>query len=146
MTIYELKKEGITELIRISNNYAPQSYRYEVLKGVIDFIQDALTRYYTEEAVYGDKFNDDKVEIYIIRMGEFDFYKIGFSKCGIKQRLKDLQVGNPLKLSVVKTIEGTIKFERIIHEIFEKIGSKRLLGEWFEIKKEDLDKFINNLY
>lgn len=44
------------------------------------------------------------------------------------QRLADLQVGNPRRLSVIAEMPGDERYERILHEHFAEL---RIRGEWF---------------
>ena len=67
--------------------------------------------------------------IYLAR-GVEEYYKIGYSKSkeSLGNRVKSLQTGCPVKIEVVKTIEGTLDDEKKIHESFKMFREK---GEWF---------------
>lgn len=75
--------------------------------------------------------------VYVISFGRI--YKIG-QTWNIKQRLKQLQEMNPF-CRVLKLIEltGYTVAEKRLHEFF---ATKRIAGEWFELKEGDLDKII----
>ena len=69
--------------------------------------------------------------IYFIAAGKH--IKIGYSVDPVS-RLKELQTGNPLKLSIRATIQnGCFKTETGLHEMFEHLRKK---GEWFRYTDE----------
>ena len=72
--------------------------------------------------------------IYFIRAGDDGFVKIGKSKCPDK-RLASLQSANPLRLSIIRTIDGDSAEERIVHMAFEHL---HVHGEWFRFSDEML--------
>ena len=75
---------------------------------------------------------------YFIQSGDDGPIKIGFtSKEDPKERLRDLQTGNPAKLHLIATISGDV--ERELHEQFKH---DRISGEWFHASPE-LVNFIN---
>ncbi len=79
--------------------------------------------------------------IYIIgEENDSGLYKIGETK-NLKNRIKQLQTGNPNKLVVID------KFRCINHETFEKILHKKYKnnkkqGEWFEFTDDELSACI----
>ena len=85
--------------------------------------------------------------VYLINSGTTDRYKIGVSKKP-PVRKKELQTGNPMKLSLVDYYESDIykKIEIILHrtlchkkfieEDFEMLG-----GEWFIFNNDDVIGF-----
>lgn len=77
--------------------------------------------------------------IYLIRLGNTDDYKIGYSKKP-EARRKGLQTANGEPLEIVKEIAVNFGFkvESFLHKYYY---SKRKLGEWFELDDEDLLKF-----
>ncbi|MDP2645904.1 MAG: GIY-YIG nuclease family protein [Patescibacteria group bacterium] len=77
--------------------------------------------------------------IYFVKAGG-DFVKIGHTTNNIKERLASIQTGCPLKLVILKTIEGNVKKEREIHKQFYKY---RIRGEWFDLTPE-IKKFIRS--
>lgn len=87
--------------------------------------------------------------IYLIRAGDTDLYKIGYTTRDVESRRSALQTGNPYPLSVVATWEGTPSDERRIHALLE--GCRRE-GEWFELTVPALitllaqsDGYVQNL-
>lgn len=76
--------------------------------------------------------------VYLILCKENNTCKIGYSNSPGK-RLSDLQVGNPYKLTLEKTLVGNEELERSIHSRFAKF---RLNGEWFKYTKE-IKKFFS---
>jgi len=66
-------------------------------------------------------------------------FKIGKSK-NPKARLKTLQVGSPVKLTLKKIIKGGLALEHVLHIYFKHL---RKHGEWFRPDYE-LKQFLNN--
>ena len=81
--------------------------------------------------------------IYLI--GEVDNdnrYKIGMTRGKASKRKRELQTGNSSELYVrfeYKT-ETPVMLEHMLHKHFQDSG---LINEWFELKKEDADNFID---
>jgi len=78
------------------------------------------------------------MNVYLIRMGETDFYKIGISR-NIKKRLISIQNGNPLKVSVLYSIKhkDAESAERFLHIKYKK---RRMSAskEWFRFRDEEI--------
>jgi hypothetical protein len=68
--------------------------------------------------------------IYFISTGKH--LKIGFSD-NPEARLRELQTGNPLRLSLRVTMPGCYKTETGLHELFAHL---RCAGEWFKYTDE----------
>lgn len=74
--------------------------------------------------------------IYFIKASN-GFVKIGYSnKQNLNNRLKSIQANSPLKLYVVKIIDGHYQLEKKIHKYF---NFKRKHGEWFKLNNNDID-------
>ena len=67
--------------------------------------------------------------IYLIRAGETDLYKIGYTSGKAKKRVKGLQTGCPHKLSIVRVLQGDQEREKWLHKTFSKYRKE---GEWFD--------------
>ena len=76
--------------------------------------------------------------IYIIQAKNGGPIKIGIA-IHPRMRLKDLQIGNPNELQIIKLIEGGIKEERELHRKFKKY---QLTNEWFREEVLDLEPEI----
>lgn len=81
--------------------------------------------------------------LYLIKEENDDFenlYKIGVTKRSVKNRLKELQTGNPNKLSIVSIFKSKYPYEleNSIHRYYS-INNK--LNEWFVLEKQDIEKF-----
>jgi predicted DNA-binding transcriptional regulator AlpA len=71
-----------------------------------------------------------KKDVYFIRSGPY--IKIGVAD-DIPQRLKDLQIGNPEKLELLRVVKGGgHDAEKYFHSVFEKF---HIRGEWFHWDK-----------
>lgn len=55
--------------------------------------------------------------------------KIGWTRGNVEARLKQLQIGNPLPLSILKTMKGTTHDETDLHI---RLTNYHIRGEWFE--------------
>jgi hypothetical protein len=75
--------------------------------------------------------------IYFIEAVGLSRIKIGFSKKPI-ERLKQLQTGSPIELSLIATIPGALELEKELHDRFKASLSSR---EWFHLTSE-LKNFI----
>lgn len=78
------------------------------------------------------------IKVYFIKCN--DFVKIGQTN-NVKQRIKDLQTGNPHELQLLKTINADIKIEVQLHKQFSHLNIR---GEWFALTADLID-FINKL-
>lgn len=76
--------------------------------------------------------------LYLIKCNEF--YKIGIAN-DLESRLAALQTGNPYPLVVVACFQfpnaGLV--EKALHQSFSDV---RKLGEWFELGKSGVDRFL----
>jgi hypothetical protein len=78
--------------------------------------------------------------LYVIRAGGTNHYKIGFTSRCVESRVMELQTGNPLRLSVVFTLDGDESDEALWHMKF----AHKMTGatnEWFELTESDLKEF-----
>lgn len=78
--------------------------------------------------------------IYLIEDTYSKLFKIGVTRGDVKNRLKKLQTGNGNKLSLIKTYTSNYPFkaEKLLHNRFRE---KKVLNEWFDLTKEDVDNF-----
>lgn len=81
--------------------------------------------------------------LYILRDGNTNNYKIGFTK-DLNKRLRGIQTGCPHELQIVKLWKHTQKeiikkYERVLHRYYKKIGCQvNTQGEWFELSDLDI--------
>ena len=81
---------------------------------------------------------------YVYLIGEIDNpgkYKIGSTRAKkIETRLKQLQTGNSSELYIKESFETEhpFKLEKMLHNHFK---SSNLIGEWFELSKDDTEAF-----
>lgn len=83
------------------------------------------------------------MSIYFIRSGENGPIKIGYTDGDVLVRLASLQTGNPVELTLIKTIAGSRKAERHIHSHFEEIHHR---GEWYHPTSELLEFITKGHY
>jgi len=84
----------------------------------------------------------DDPKVYLLKIINEDktLYKIGFTRCSIYKRIRELQTGCPYEIHMVDTYNseyGTI-IETTLHNIF---SYKRTYGEWFELGIDEEFKF-----
>lgn len=75
------------------------------------------------------------MSIYFIRAGDAGPVKIGWAK-DVEARRAQLQVSHAEPLVVIRTIEGTRKTERWLHDRYD---AGRQVGEWFQFDADMLD-------
>lgn len=78
-----------------------------------------------------EKYSSDTVSYIYFIIDERDRVKIGKSN-DPEMRVKDLQVGNADKLSILYTIRTTSKLESILHT---EHSEEKIRGEWFDLEK-----------
>lgn len=79
---------------------------------------------------------------YIIRCK--NFYKIGFTRGSVLNRIEQFKTGNPFEISVVFVVltERCEELEKKLHEEFKHRTHR---GEWFDLQPEDEDKITSVL-
>jgi hypothetical protein len=91
--------------------------------------QNPFIKYLSTSPVYNEATEYNSI-VYFITDGTFT--KIGVTT-DVDKRLKQLQTGNPNKLSVLLIIEGDYTIESLLHSHFYNYKKS---GEWFEIPME----------
>jgi len=110
-----------------------------------EVIEDIKNRKRTISSIYGQIVNPFKISkkgkyIYIIQAKNGGPIKIGIA-INPRMRLKELQIGNPNELQIIKLIEGGIKEERELHRKFKKY---QLINEWFKEEALDLESELKS--
>lgn len=74
--------------------------------------------------------------IYVIKVKDFPYYKIGVSD-HLENRIHELQKVNPFDLEVIRTyqVDNQVALEHRIHKLFE---DQRIRVEWFELREKDI--------
>ena len=75
--------------------------------------------------------------LYIVKCGDFDYYKIGVSKAAVGGRLSNLQSGCPFPLKMIDVFYCT-HYSQLEHELHQKYRSKNISGEWYELTDKEL--------
>jgi hypothetical protein len=73
--------------------------------------------------------------VYFIRVIGTNMVKIGYTTNPVKCRLSQLQVGNPRALEVLETVQ-TPDYKDIEGELHQKLASRRIRGEWFNLEQD----------
>lgn len=68
--------------------------------------------------------------IYFVQCGEF--VKIGWT-VSVRERIADLQTGNPFEIRILATKPGSPTHEKSLHR---KFAVHRIRGEWFRLAEE----------
>jgi ABC-type Zn uptake system ZnuABC Zn-binding protein ZnuA len=84
------------------------------------------------------------INVYLIsaQFGDKKLYKIGYTKRDINERIKEFKTGNVSDFIIENSFNskwGT-KIEANLHRRFK---TQKVRGEWFDLKKEDIDNFEN---
>lgn len=82
--------------------------------------------------------------LYIIRCGDTQLFKIGISK-NCSKRIKQLQTGNPNKLKLLfefkinnrESVKAS-KIESTIHTFLKEHEDKHVLNEWFKLTNDEV--------
>jgi predicted GIY-YIG superfamily endonuclease len=79
--------------------------------------------------------------VYLIQAGDTDYYKIGIASSP-EVRLKEIQTGNPLKVSIIGVIGFPDRGSAIVVEsmLHKKLSDYRASGEWFIIDSSIYEK------
>jgi len=80
--------------------------------------------------------------VYLIRLSENSYYKIGVTK-NINKRIKQLQTGNAEEIYLINSFESVhaYKIEKALHNFY---FNKKKINEWFEFTLEDEVKFLKD--
>lgn len=76
--------------------------------------------------------------IYVIEAG--GYHKIGFAATSPRDQLSQMQVGCPLKMTLIGVAEGTRADEDAWHETFK---AQRVHGEWFILSDTDIARVLH---
>lgn len=78
--------------------------------------------------------------IYFIQDTGTGYYKIGYTSLSSpKERLDSCQTGNPNKLVLIGTIDGTLEYEKELHN---KYRENNIRNEWFCLTEETVKNII----
>lgn len=86
--------------------------------------------------------NDQTGLVYIVRHGATRLYKIGKTSVGsMKRRLQNLQVGNPIGLTIIGNLthNNALMLEAKIHNL---LATHRVRGEWFDCSLEEIYRAV----
>ncbi len=70
--------------------------------------------------------------VYVMKAGDLDLYKIGWS-ANPEKRLKQIRAGSPFTLQIVATLETDRSAELRIHSA---LRASRGFGEWFQLPSQ----------
>lgn len=73
--------------------------------------------------------------IYFIKAEETPYIKIGYTE-DVYRRMVKMQADCPLKLIVLKTVEGDRKYEKLLHK---KFAAFHYRGEWFKMTEDQIE-------
>lgn len=82
--------------------------------------------------------------VYILRAGQTNHWKVGFTRASVTQRRNALQVGCPFPLEVFSTIaSGDVR--RLESRFHEHLAAYRSQGEWFEAPEAQIHETIRSV-
>jgi len=86
----------------------------------------------------------DKGWVYIIRCGDFPYFKMGVSTVSGQSRLDAMQIGSPFNLTLVAQayIHNCKEVEELLHTMFADRWHK---GEWYALDALSLHQAIGEL-
>lgn len=107
-------------------------YRSQIRKAIEAFM---LNKAKEKESKIGTEY------VYIIRMGDTEFYKIGYSN-NPDSRLITLQNANPYTLEFVlkKRTVYAKKLETLLHQTYK---DKQVKNEWFKFTEKEIEEIQN---
>jgi hypothetical protein len=79
--------------------------------------------------------------VYVLRAGDTNYFKIGFTAGVVFDRIKALQTGCPFPLSIHSVIESDAaqSLERLLHK---ELAPARVSGEWFDVEPARLEAVL----
>ena len=79
--------------------------------------------------------------VYLLVSGN-DLYKIGTTKKPLKERIAQLQTGNPFKIDILKSYMSPHykRIEKYLHNVFKAYRSREK-GEWFHLQEYHIYQF-----
>ena len=79
--------------------------------------------------------------VYLLVAGD-ELYKIGTTKKPLKERIAQLQTGNPFPIKVIKSYVSPQykRIEKYLHNVFKSYRSRNN-GEWFHLKEHHIFQF-----
>ena len=80
--------------------------------------------------------------VYLIKDNKF--YKLGFSEKDIKERIAQLQTGNPHKLKYIhySQIKSPKHAYRLEQYLLRKYKEHSMIGEWISINEEQVNEIV----
>ncbi len=77
---------------------------------------------------------------YVYLIFDSQFYKIGHTNKPIEQRLKEIQIGNPNELSLIKFYQ-TYEYKKLEYMLHKRFSNRHIRGEWFNLTEQDISEF-----
>lgn len=69
-------------------------------------------------------------------------YKIGITKNDLSERLRNLNTGNPNKITVENTYYPKVKASKLEARLHKRFSYSLVKGEWYNLTDEDVNNFI----
>lgn len=85
--------------------------------------------------------NQRKIYLISAKINDQIFYKIGYTKRDVDQRISEFKTGNCSEFDIVhiyKPNDYPVTIERALHKHFNE---KKIDGEWFELNEDDIENF-----
>jgi hypothetical protein len=81
--------------------------------------------------------------VYLLRMDDTDYYKVGVSAGDPKIRIATLQTGNPIELHLIAASEQDQPY-RIEHDIHDALDGYQVRNEWFKADREVIHRVFRD--
>jgi hypothetical protein len=82
--------------------------------------------------------------VYIVKCGEFDYYKIGVSKINVQARISVIQSGCPFEIKLIGQYH-TERYLLIERKIHKSLKTKNIRGEWFLLSQTELNEIVKQI-
>ena len=88
--------------------------------------------------------------VYVLKEAGSNFYKVGLTSGNVNDRIKQLQTGNPRKISAVfsQMVTDVGQAEKAAKDAVKKYHAQETYGggtEWYEVASNEYSSFLNTI-
>lgn len=144
--IVELLESGENPEVIAEKIGVTPSYVYKIRRRISDTLRNS------DGSIRGFRSNPNSQRrgggiIYILRMGETDYYKIGHTTSDMETRISALQTGNPFPLIIREIFDGCSPY--LEKELHRKLSFFTVTGggsEWFLFPQKYMNEVMNRIF
>ncbi len=81
--------------------------------------------------------------VYLLRMDDTDYYKVGVSSGAITERITMLQIGNPIELHLIAMSEQEQPYQ-VERDMHNALKEYRVRNEWFKVDREIIQRVFRD--